>query len=201
MNKKLVDRSILVTVVSTNFRLAFKVQSAISDHFKYNQKNYTDDLSKSSIIVTTKSESKFIKHPNILIISDNISKIRIKAMIIEKVNVCFNKKECILGIDPGKTIGAAIIYMNELLISNSFISIEKLIYWINQQLEILHCDAFIIKIGNGEKYWFGLIYNRIYKEFSLKYPIIPVNEYKTSLKRTKSRTIHEEAAIIIANRD
>lgn len=196
------NEKVIISVVSNNFRLVYKVEQAISEDYAFHHSSLSDNFSKTTLIVTDSSQiAKQISHPNIIIISDNKEIDVIRAIILYYLKDISLPKVCVIGIDPGKTIGVAIIYMNEIFATNSFLTLESLIHWIKQKVIILKFDELIIKVGDGNKKESSQLFKSISQEFSIIGKVLLVDEKFSSIRRTRCRNIHEEAAIIIANRE
>lgn len=192
---------VVVAVISTDFKLAYNVKKAVEGYFIYYHLTMQDNLSSINIVITTREESKLVNHKKVLVLNSNNEASYIKSQIINKLKEEVNENYCIVGVDPGKTIGLAILYMGEILTTNVFLDLNELIFWIKRQLRLVNASKIIFKIGFGENYWYKIIFDRIDKEFSNIAEIKAINEYRTSIRSDNGRIIHEEAAIRIAQRD
>lgn len=192
---------VVVAVISTDFKLAFTVKNAVKGYFIFYHLANQDNLTNIDIVITTREESVSINHKKILILNSISEANFIKSQIINKLREDNIENYCIIGVDPGKTIGIAILYMGELLTTNVFLVVDELIYWTKQQLRLINASNITFKIGFGESNWYKILFDRIHKEFSHIAEIRAINEYRTSIRSNNGRIIHEEAAIRIAQRD
>ena len=192
---------VVVAVVSLDFKLAYTVKKAVEGYFLYFHLSNQDNLSNMDIVITTKEESVFVRHKKLLILNSNVESNFIKCQIINKLKEENIKKYCIIGVDPGKTTGVAILYIGEIMATNIFLDLNKLVYWIKQEISVINNTEITFKIGFGDSYWYKIVFDRIHKEFSSIAEIKPINEFQTSIRSDYGRIIHEEAAIRIAQRD
>ena len=106
----------------------------------------------------------------------------IRGLMIQKLNLNYNEKDLVIGIDPGQQIGLSIFYFGKEIESSFFSSIEKLVLHIISIMGNLRAKRKIIKIGNGNmeiaKKIERLLNLRFCSSFELEY----VDERKTSLK-------------------
>ena len=133
----------------------------------------------------------------ILKLSNRDSNHKIRALIIEKATKC-QERLCIVGIDPGMSVGVSIIYCEETFETNVFYQFSHLKRWLENRLKGINFGTLIFKIGNGggakkEEYI------RLLKQ-NFTAPIFEVNEWNTSIREGGELTIHEQAAIKIAHR-
>lgn len=189
-----------VVVASTNFRLAYKVQLAISDNYKYNHKFPIDEILDADVVVTTIDEYYIIQHTKKLILNWNFSISKIKSKLIKSL-FDSKMKACTIGIDPGKAIGISIIYLGVLLNTSVFNRLDKMLIWIKGMLKEIDYDTLLIKIGNGGGEIQTKIIDAIVNQYKGDVIIEKVNENNTSIRESKNKSIHEEAAIRIANRN
>jgi hypothetical protein len=102
--------------------------------------------------------------------------------MIQKLNLDYEEKDLVIGIDPGERIGLSVFYFGKEIESSFHLSIEELILHIISILGNLRAKRKIIKIGNGNmniaKKIEKLLNLRFCSSFELEY----VDESKTSLK-------------------
>ncbi|MDH5400849.1 MAG: hypothetical protein OEY49_00020 [Candidatus Heimdallarchaeota archaeon] len=193
------DRNTVI-VASKNFTLAYKIKLAIGD--KHNIIHIFPNMTKpTNQIIISSPQEKHLFDQQILIIHQNLSIITIRSLILKQL-ICKPKFfKCFIGIDPGKSIGTALLIEGEVITSNTFSSMRKLIIWISNKIKEIQYHQLVIRIGDGggadRNYE---ILNSIIKQFSEISVIELVNEVNTSVRRDGKIPIHEEAAILIAKR-
>ncbi|MDH3278474.1 MAG: hypothetical protein OEL77_00955 [Nitrosopumilus sp.] len=106
----------------------------------------------------------------------------IRGLMIQKLNLEYDEKDLVIGIDPGQQIGLSIFYFGKEIESSFYSSIDELVLHLIGILGNLRADRKIIKIGNGNmniaKKIEKLLNLRFCSSFDLEY----VDESKTSLK-------------------
>ncbi|MCY3411427.1 MAG: hypothetical protein INQ03_07320 [Candidatus Heimdallarchaeota archaeon] len=189
-----------VAIVSRDFRLFYKIKSAIENYVDYLHLHNQDDLTTMDLIITDSSEFNYINHHNIAVIQCQMHEDTIRSIVFSKLRKNEPERICIVGIDPGKTTGMAIFLNNDLINTTICFSLEMVLDWVANSVANIPYDRLVIKIGTGEKSWFNKILEPItfiYKDIA---EIIEVDESHTSVKRKKRFSIHENAAMIIAKR-
>ncbi len=106
----------------------------------------------------------------------------IRGLMIQKLNLDYEEKDLVIGIDPGQQIGLSIFYFGKEIESSFYSSIEDLVLHIIGIFGNLRAKRKIIKIGNGnmiiDKKIEKLLNLRFCSSFELEY----VDESKTTLK-------------------
>ena len=106
----------------------------------------------------------------------------IRGLMIQKLNLEYEEKNLVIGIDPGQQIGVSVFYFGKEIESSFHSSIDGLIVHLIGILVNLRANRKIIKIGNGNmkvgKKIEYLLNLRFCSSFELEY----VDESKTSLK-------------------
>ena len=106
----------------------------------------------------------------------------VRGLMIQKLNLEYEKKDLVIGIDPGQQIGLSVFYYGKEIESSFHLSIDKLVSHLIEILGNLRANRKIIKIGNGNmdvaKKIEKLLNFRFCSSFELEY----VDERKTSLK-------------------
>jgi len=106
----------------------------------------------------------------------------IRGLMIQKLDLEYEKKDLVIGIDPGQQIGLSVFYFGKEIESSFHSSIDKLVLHLIEILGNLRASRKIIKIGNGNmdvaKKIEKLLNFRFCSSFELEY----VDESKTSLK-------------------
>lgn len=136
-----------------------------------------------NVVFTTKNEAPkdsptpmlyeeiFEKHSTIL-----------RGMILQKMELTFEKEELIIGIDPGSRIGLSIFYFGQEIESSIHTSIESLVSHIISVMAQLKAKRKIIKIGNGSMPFAKEIGNMINLKFCSSFELEFIDEWKTSPK-------------------
>ncbi len=189
-----------VIVASTDFRLAYKVKLAISNDFDFIHKSPSDQDLNSDIIVTTWKEYFNFEHEKKIILSWKDSESKIKSEIIKGLVENNLDSLCKIGIDPGKAIGISIIFIGRVLNTNVVYDMKSMVSWLNSKLKEIKFNSLKIKIGNGGGEVRNKILDFIVKHFQERAIIEIVDERNTSIRLNKNKSLHEEAAIRIANR-
>ncbi len=106
----------------------------------------------------------------------------IRGLMIQKLNLDYEERDLVIGIDPGQQIGLSVFYFGKEIESSFHSSIEELVLHLIGILGNLRAKQKIINIGNGNmdiaKKIEKLLNLRFYSSFDLEY----VDESKTSLK-------------------
>jgi hypothetical protein len=136
-----------------------------------------------NLVLTTRKESPMECKKPILyedVLEQHFTVIR--GLMIQKLNLDYEEKELVIGIDPGDRIGLSVFYFGKEIESSFYSSIEELVLHIIGILGNLRAKRKIIKIGNGNmdiaKKIEKLLNLRYCSSFELEY----VDESKTSLK-------------------
>jgi hypothetical protein len=138
---------------------------------------------KGNLVLTTRKESP-LKYKKPILHEDVFEQhfTVIRGLMIQKLNLDYEEKDLVIGIDPGERIGLSVFYFGKEIESSFHLSIEELILHIISILGNLRAKRKIIKIGNGNmniaKKIEKLLNLRFCSSFELEY----VDESKTSLK-------------------
>jgi len=156
----------------------------------------TNDIPDGAKILTDSSLDS--ERYTILPIHKNMAGIELKQRIVAFLSAEGADIRIYVGIDPGVHIGVAIIHMHSILNTTLVLSLADMIRWLKQQIILLRNNDILFRVGDGVKYQSLQILERLEREFDA--PVELVDESYTSIKQTNTRTIHEQAAIIIAQR-
>ena len=138
---------------------------------------------KGNLVLTTRKESP-LKYKKPILHEDVFEQhfTVIRGLMIQKLNLDYEEKDLVIGIDPGERIGLSVFYFGKEIESSFHSSLEELILHIISILGNLRAKRKIIKIGNGNmkiaKKIEKLLNLRFCSSFELEY----VDESKTSLK-------------------
>jgi len=100
-------------------------------------------------VITTKEERDLISHPNVLIFNDETGA---EAVVDEAIRVIQGKpsyEKVVIGVDPGKTFGLAVLADGRVLETVACSSLEETMNTILKTLEKTPAAASIVKIGDG----------------------------------------------------
>ena len=100
-------------------------------------------------VITTKEELDQISHPNVLVFSDEVGA---EAVIDEAVRVVKGKRsydKVVVGVDPGKTFGLAVLADGKVLETVACSSLEEIVNAILKTLERAPALVSVVRIGDG----------------------------------------------------
>jgi hypothetical protein len=140
--------------------------------------------SSTKLIITTKTEAKFLTKKEILLDTDLVEDpVLSKARILRSIMRGCQDDQLIIGIDPGNRIGISIIYLqNEiesLVVSSPNSAIDLVIAF----LKGIKSENKIVRIGDGDIVMSKYIARMIKLKFKDIVNIEIVDEYGTSLPR------------------
>jgi len=101
------------------------------------------------IVITTQEERHFIKHPDILVFKDESDA---AAIVDEAIRVAQGKRNydrVVIGVDPGKTFGVAVLADGNILETYTCSDLEETKSTILKALDRAPATMTTIKIGNG----------------------------------------------------
>jgi hypothetical protein len=100
------------------------------------------------VVITTEAESKNIKHSKILVYQENTNP---SAVVEEAIKLLEGKKHfetMIVGVDPGKTFGIAVLNDGNVLKTTTCTSITETVNTINRIFGEQQATVRILKVGN-----------------------------------------------------
>jgi hypothetical protein len=106
----------------------------------------------------------------------------IRGLMIQKLNLDYEEKDLVIGIDPGQQIGLSIFYFGKEIEGSFYSSIEELVLHIIGVLGNLRAKRKIIKIGNGNMIIAKKIEKLLNLRFCSSFELEYVDESKTTLK-------------------
>ena len=106
----------------------------------------------------------------------------ITGLILQKLELNFEKEELVIGVDPGSRIGLSIFYYGIEIESSLHSSIDDLVSHIITILAELKAKRKIVKIGNGNMLIAKEIGTMLNLKFCSSFELEFVDERKTSLK-------------------
>lgn len=101
------------------------------------------------VVITTEKERHLIKHPNVLIFNEETDP---STVVNEAIRVIQRKKsyeEVVVGVDPGKTFGLAMLGDGNILETVTCSSLEEILDAILKILGKTPAITKVVKIGNG----------------------------------------------------
>ena len=101
------------------------------------------------VIITTAAEESEIKYPRILTCdaNKNVEKIIDKALQIISGKAAY--KRVVIGIDPGKTFGFALLADERVLKMSSYTTVPDTVVGVLEALEDLRATKKIVRVGDG----------------------------------------------------
>lgn len=183
-----------------DFRLAYKVQSLLSGRYSRIVHSVDpSDVRSGDIVITTLGEFLSEEFPRVLRFSGHRSVTLTSLM--SGINSFFTHPTglCLVGVDPGKTVGIGLIFNGSVLATRTFTDFHELVSWLRHELSLLGYEELIFRIGDGGGRYHEPLVDLLFKEFGHMGSFELVNETRTSVK-VGTRSLHEEAALRIARR-
>jgi predicted RNase H-like nuclease (RuvC/YqgF family) len=131
-------------------------------------------------VITTKEEQNLISHSNVLIFNDEIGA---EAVIDEAVRVAKGKRSYdkgVIGIDPGKTFGLAVLADGEVLDTVACSSLGETVNTILKALDRAPAVASMVRIGDGSPIYTKKLLHLLDKALPKEVVIETVSEAGTS---------------------
>lgn len=131
-------------------------------------------------VITTKEERDLITHQNVLIFNDEIGA---EAVIDEAVRVVKGKRsydKVVIGVDPGKTFGLAVLADGKVLDTVACSSLEETVNTILKTLERAPAVANMVRIGDGVPIYTKKLLHLLDKALPKEVVIETVSEAGTS---------------------
>jgi hypothetical protein len=138
------------------------------------------------VVLTTEEESHQISHPQILLFKQgsNPEAIIDKAVLIVQGKQGYEK--VVVGVDPGKTYGIAILGDNKVLATLTSSNIEKASRLIVDSLKRFPAEAKVVRVGNGPPEYTRTLLNSLDKALPEEASVEIVSEAGTSRLTNKS---------------
>jgi len=101
------------------------------------------------VVLTTEAESSQISHPNILLLEQesNPESVVAEAVLIVQGKQCYER--IVVGVDPGKTCGIAILGDNKILEILTASNIENAAHLIVDSLKRFPAEVSVVRVGDG----------------------------------------------------
>ena len=101
------------------------------------------------VVITTAAERNLIKHPKVLVYTKEIDPAEVVKEAVRIVEGKGNPETIVIGVDPGKTFGVAVLSDGNVLETVTCSSVEETVNTITNALSKLQSATHIVKIGNG----------------------------------------------------
>jgi hypothetical protein len=157
------------------------------------------------VVLTTEEESHQVSHPQILLFGQGSNP---EAVVDEAVLIVQGKQgyeKVIVGVDPGKTYGIAILGDNQVLATLTSSNIDEASHLVVDNLKRLPADAKVVRVGNGPPEYTQTLLDSLDKALPEETLVEIVSEAGTSRLTNKSvnRRVLKDAvsAIKIAGRN
>ena len=178
---------ISLIIATKNFRFVYKLNEILSDIKEIKSNHILPNQSippNTDVIITTEIERKGLDFQNIFVPKAfNQYYIFSNVYLLSKNKDYFN--EVIIGIDPGKTTGVAVIAENEILLGTAeFYTAVDTVKEVISVFFNVECSNLIIKVGEGGGKIQDEIVKRLDEIFHNKVPVQVVNEDFTSQKKS-----------------
>jgi len=101
------------------------------------------------VVITTAAERHYIKHPRVLVYTQEEEPAGVVNQAVRMVQGKKTHETIVLGVDPGKTFGLAVLSDGNVLETVTCSSIEETVSTIVNALSKLQAATQIVKVGNG----------------------------------------------------
>lgn len=135
----------------------------------------------SQLVITTEEERQMIDHDRILLDSELDDELAlVKAKILRSMMNAYHDDQLIIGIDPGRRIGLAALYLEKEIESRVLTSTKAAVDLVVALADGIRSGRKIIRIGDGDKALARTIASGIHARLKNKISIELVNEHGTS---------------------
>jgi len=104
------------------------------------------------VVITTAAERHFIKHPRVLVYTNEAEPTKVVNEAVRMLQGKKNRETIVVGVDPGKTFGVAVLSDGNILETVTCSSIEEALNTIVNILAKLQAASHVVKVGNGAPY-------------------------------------------------
>lgn len=101
------------------------------------------------VVITTAAERSLIKHPKVLVYTEETDPTEVVKEAIRIVQGKGSPETIVIGVDPGKTFGVAVLSEGNVLETVTCSSIEETVNTITNVLSKLSSSTHTVKVGNG----------------------------------------------------
>jgi len=140
------------------------------------------------VVITTEKERSLVKHPNVLVFNEETDA---APVVYEAIKTVQGKKiyeRVVVGVDPGKTFGLAILGDGNVLETFTCSSLEETVNTVLRMLEKPQAIINMVKIGNGAPLYTKQLLNLLDEALPEEIGIEVVSEEGTS--RFGRETVH-----------
>jgi len=140
------------------------------------------------VVITTEKERSLVKHPNVLVFNEETDA---TSVVNEAIKIVRGKKiyeRVVVGVDPGKTFGLAILGDGNVLETFTCSSLEETVNTVLRMLEKPQAIINMVKIGNGAPLYTKQLLNLLDEALPEEIGIEIVSEEGTS--RFGRETVH-----------
>jgi hypothetical protein len=103
----------------------------------------------AKVVITTNEERQYVTHPNVLIFDYESDP---EIVVNEAIRISQGKpsyEKVVIGVDPGKTYGVAVLGDDDVLKTTNCSSLEETINAILEGLDRFPATVDVVKLGNG----------------------------------------------------
>jgi len=101
------------------------------------------------VVITTAAERHFVKHPKVLIFKNDADPAEVVNEAVRMIQGKKSAETIVVGVDPGKTFGLAVLSDGTVLETTTCSSIEETVHTIVNSLTNLKAACQIVNVGNG----------------------------------------------------
>jgi len=101
------------------------------------------------VVITTAEERHLIKHPKVLVYSSEANPAEVVNEAIRTLQGKKSSETIVVGVDPGKTFGLAVLSDGNVLETLTCTSLEETVNTIVNALKKLQAAAYVVKVGSG----------------------------------------------------
>ena len=114
----------------------------------------------AKVVITTKEERHYVTHPNVLIFDHESDPEMVVNEAIRFAQGKLSYEKVVVGVDPGKTYGVAVLGDDNVLKTTNCSSLEETISAILEGLGRVPATVSVVKVGNGAPaYTKGLLHS------------------------------------------
>jgi len=150
---------------------------------------YESIPNKIKVVITTKSERRLIKHPNVIVYEEERGPVAVINKAIRSLEGKQNSDKITIGIDPGKTLGLAVLSNANVLETHTYSSVRDVINAVQAVLARNQASTYIIKVGDGAPEYTRLLLNQLDEALPEDIAIETVSEAGTS--HFNKETVHK----------
>jgi len=139
------------------------------------------------VVITTEREKSKVVHPNIIVYDEEDDPKKAIQGVLSSAHEKDAHRSLIVGVDPGKTFGVAVLCDQNLLTTRQEISLEDTVDTILSVVKENPAPVQIVKIGNGVPELANELAGRLRKALPSNVKVEIVSEERTSLPRERRK--------------